>query len=62
MQDKEIEEALKYCPSRDVNNHCRKCPLKGVICCRDELMRKSLDYIKRLKKEYNLPYKSGYTI
>lgn len=55
MQDKEIEEALKYCPSRDVNHHCSKCPLKGIICCRDELMRKSLDYIKRLQRRKLFP-------
>lgn len=51
MTDKQVEEALKYCPTHDSTNYCDKCALNGIIGCRNELMMKAFDTIQKLKEE-----------
>ena len=51
MTDKQVEEALKYCPTHDSTNYCDKCALNGIMGCRNELMMKAFDTIQKLKEE-----------
>ena len=51
MTYKQIEEALKYCPTHDSTNYCDKCPLNSIMGCRNELMIKAFDTIQKLKEE-----------
>ena len=51
MTDKQVEEALKYCPTHDSTNYCDKCALNGVMGCRNELMIKASETIQKLKEE-----------
>lgn len=51
MTYKQIEEALKYCPTHNFNRYCGKCELDGILGCRNELMKKTLSYIENLKEE-----------
>ena len=51
MTDKQVEEALKYCPTHDSTNYCDKCSLNGIMGCRNELMMKAFDTIQKLKEE-----------
>ena len=53
MTDKQIEEALKYCPTHDSTNYCDKCALNSIIGCRNELMMRAFDSIERLNNEYS---------
>lgn len=50
-KQEQIEEVLKYCPAHNFNRYCGKCALGGIMGCRNELMKKSLSYIERLKEE-----------
>ena len=51
MTDKQVEEALKYCPTHDPTNYCDKCALNGIMGCRNELMMKAFDTIQKLKED-----------
>lgn len=51
MTDKQVEEALKYCPTHDSTHYCDKCALNGIMGCRNELMMKAFDTIQKLKEE-----------